>query len=60
MKDVTGTASGFIATKNNGEVWVTGNNANGIFGRWISSDAKYAKTVNQNAYEWVRSTALEK
>ena len=60
VKDVIGTASGFIATKNNGEVWVTGNNANGIFGRWISSDAKYAKTVNQNAYEWVRSPSLEK
>ncbi len=60
IKDVIGTSSGFIVTKNNGEVWVTGNNANGIFGRWISSDAKYAKTVNQNAYEWVRSPSLEK
>ena len=60
VKDVIGTASGFIVTKNNGEVWATGNNANGIFGRWISSDAKYAKTVNQNAYEWVRCPSLEK
>ena len=60
IKDVIGTASGFIVTKNNGEVWATGNNANGIFGRWISSDAKYAKTVNQNAYEWVRCPSLEK
>ncbi len=60
IKDVIGTSSGFIVTKNNGEVWATGNNANGIFGRWISSDAKYAKTVNQNAYEWVRCPSLEK
>ena len=60
VKDVVGTASGFIVTKNNGEVWATGNNASGIFGRWISSEAKYAKTVNQNAYEWVRCPALEK
>ncbi len=60
VKDIIGTASGFIATKNNREVWATGNNENGIFGRWISSDAKYAKTVNQNAYEWVRCPSLEK
>lgn len=60
VKDVVATASGFIATKNNGEVWVTGNNANGIFGRWISKDCKYAKTTYQTAYEWVRSPALEK
>ena len=60
VKDVSSVASGFIVTKSNGEIWVTGNNASGIFGRWISSDAKYAKTVNQTAYEWVRSPALEK
>ena len=60
VKDIIAMQKGFIVTKNNGEVWATGNNENGIFGRWISSDVKYAKTANQTAYEWVRCPSLEK
>ena len=60
VKDIIAMQKGFIAVKENGEVWATGNNASGIFGRWISSDARYAETINQTAYEWVRCPALEK
>ena len=60
VKDIISLREGFIAVKENGEVWATGNNASGIFGRWISSDARYAETINQTAYEWVRCPALEK
>ena len=60
VKDIIAMEKAFIVVKENGEVWGTGNNENGILGRWISSDVKYAKTINQTAYEWVRCPALEK
>lgn len=60
VKDITSMEKAFIVVKENGEVWATGNNEDGILGRWISKEAKYAKTINQTAYDWVRCTALEK
>ncbi len=60
VKDIISMQKTFIVVKENGEVWATGNNEKGILGRWISSNVKYAKTINQTAYEWVRCPALEK
>ena len=60
VKDIISVREGFIVVKENGEVWATGNNSSGIFGRWITKDAKYARTINQTAYEWVRCPSLEK
>lgn len=60
VKDITSMEKAFIVVKENGEVWATGNNEDGILGRWISKEAKYAETINQTAYDWVRCTALEK
>lgn len=60
VADIIATYSGFIVTKKNGEVWATGINASGIFGRWINTTPRYARTINQTAYVWVRCPALEK
>ncbi|MNP61314.1 Regulator of chromosome condensation (RCC1) repeat protein [compost metagenome] len=50
----------FIAVKNDGTVWGTGNNSNGVLGRWIKSDGTYSNSNFETAFEWVRCPNLEK
>lgn len=54
------TGSNFaIAVKNDGTVWGTGSNANGVLGRWIDKNGNYASSNFETAFEWVRCPHLE-
>ncbi|MNV87477.1 hypothetical protein D3C71_1816010 [compost metagenome] len=60
VKQIVGGNRFFIAVKNDGTIWGTGNNSNGILGRWIDSDGNYASSNFETAFKWVRCPNLEK
>jgi len=48
-----------IAIKNDGTVYGTGTNVNGILGRWIGIDRKSPNSRYKTAFEWVECPELE-
>lgn len=59
VKEITAGRNFFIATKNDGSVWGTGDNSNGVFGRWKGSDRYTPNSRYRTAYEWVEFPELE-
>ena len=49
----------YIAIKNDGTVWGTGQNTYGILGRWIGVDRSTPNSRYKKAFEWVECPELE-
>lgn len=48
-----------VVVKNDGTVWGTGNNTNGILGRWKGADRKISNSRYKTAFSWVECPELE-
>ena len=59
VEEIIGGKGFFIVRKKDGSVWATGNNENGVLGRWIGIDRKTRGSKYQTAYEWVECPELE-
>ncbi|MEG1008301.1 MAG: hypothetical protein RSE41_10635 [Clostridia bacterium] len=48
-----------LLIKKNGEIFGTGNNINGVLGRWKDINNNYSKSNTETTYDWVRCLQLE-
>ena len=59
VNSISGGNGFFVAVKNDGTVWGTGDNTSGVLGRWSISGNSKIESRYQSAFQWVECKELE-